>query len=439
MKMRYRHKKGKKLRLLLLLIASIFAASFLAIYAMIYNYISKINFVDDKEHWPKANITEANSDSHTNAVNDEISRSSVVSEGSRFIDDQLNMQRLEDASKRGRDEKDLPVLKQDSSQIQDMQRQQQNPEPDKKAANTDEVSNAAGRLFGKQDMNDSISAEYNGNSLDEEIAEIEAIIDDKVMNILLIGQDLASKNSSSNESFALFTVNKRSKKLITTSFYNNIYLYIPDVGNERLVTAYKLGGTRLLQETLEKNFGIVIDGFIMADYSAYIDIVDLIGGVELDIAEQELAPLNRNIREINDQLGFYENADLVYNEGKTLLTGKQALGYSRNWYDDDGKLISHGNQKAVVLSILNKVKDFNIIQMNGFLNEILPKITTNLSESKIVEFIIMLPFYFNYGIDYLTLPVNGTEKKLRLNGRTVLDFHREQNISQLRSKLYALQ
>lgn len=458
MKMRYRHKSGKKLRLLLLLIASVFATSFLAIFAMIYNYISKINFVDDKGHWPKVNMAEDNFESNTNAVNDDISLSSAVSdkkagfddnmeqeqaniiyETSRFFDDPLNIKKLEDESKSGQDENDLPVLKQDRIQIQDMQRLQDTPGPDNKETNTDGGSNIAGKLYDGQDKADGISTEFIESSPDEEEADIEPIKDDKVTNILLIGHDLACKNSSSTESFALFTINKRSKKLITTSFYNNIYLYIPGVGKERLVTAYKLGGTRLLQETLEKNFGIVIDGFIMADYSAYIDIVDLIGGVELDIADQELDPLNRNIREINTQLGYSEDADLINKEGKTVLNGKQALGYSRNWYDDYGKLISHGNQKAVVLSILNKVKDFNIIQMNGFLNEVLPKITTNLSEGKIIEFIIMLPFYFNYKIDYLTLPLNGTEKKLRLNGITVLDFHRKQNISQLRSRLYALQ
>lgn len=472
MKMRCRRKDGKKIKLLVLLTASIFAASFLAVFAVIYNYISKINFVDEKEHWPKVNTVEdnynnykshINNDSHTNALNDDNRRSGAASdkmnglqeaegqdkarkiyERGRDIEDRLNIHGLEEDNSQGGTKKDLPAMKQNGDQIQDMQMLQNNSGASIKAANTDELSEddgskAAGPHYGEQGKADGTSAEYSFNGLDEDEPDIEPIIDEKVINILLIGQDFTDKNDTGEESFALFTVNKRSKKLVTTSFYSNMYLYIPGVGKERLRTAYKLGGTRLLQDTLEKNFGIVIDGFIMADYSAYIDIVDLIGGVELDIAACELAPLNRNIREINAQLGFSEDTDLIYNEGRNVLNGKQALGYSRNWYDDYGKLISHGNQKAVVLSILNKVKDFNVIRMNAFLNEVLPEITTNLSESKIVEFIIMLPIYINYALDYLTLPVKGTEKKLSLNGMTVLDFNSRQNISQLRSRLYALQ
>jgi len=350
------------------------------------------------------------------------------------------MQESKEANTGNREGKDIPVLKQETNQNQGLT------ETGEKQLGAEQI------LSGRQSQGVKQDTANNGKAFGSNEAEpdkgknrsddiepiIEPIRDDKVMNFLLIGQDLPSKNSSINESFALFTVNKRSKKLITTSFYSNLYLYIPGVGKERLATAYKLGGADLLIKTLEKNFGLVIDGFFMADYSAYIDIVDLIGGVELDISEQELEPVNRNIREINAQLGYREDADLIKSQGKSLLNGKQALGYSRNWYTKDDKFISHGNQKAVILSIINEVRSFNIIKMNAFLNEILPRITTNLSQSRIMELIVMLPMYFNYNIDYLTLPVKGTETKILLDGKTVLDYNSEQNLAQIRSVLYAM-
>ena len=268
---------------------------------------------------------------------------------------------------------------------------------------------------------------------------VEPIIDDKVMNLLLIGHDAICSDNTSPESFAILTVNKRTKKLVTTTLANNLYLYIPDIGKERLLTAYRSGGTELLIKTLEKNFGVVIDAYVMADYSAYIDIVDIIDGVEIVLAKEEIEPVNRNIREINKQLGHSAEADIITGKGLQLLNGKQALGYSRNWYTPKGELISYGNQKAVILSILNKVKSFNLIQMNGFLNEVLPMITTNLPESRILELIIMLPSYFKYGTENLSLPVQGSEKKRRVNGRTVLEYNVEENLSQLYRHLYAKQ
>lgn len=550
MKMRYRksnrkiNKKRKTLKIVLLTLAGFILLSGLAVYAILYSYISKINFIDKQvspyntgmspdysdadsagnpDEYVAAGSSEADFKPDGKAGNDKAHQSSTISEAagpdSRYgsggydagyssagpggygagynsyaesseynsgYDSQagkdgynavidyyayLNregagqdnhadysregagfdagsgtgghffMQEAKEAAAGSREGKDMPVLKQETGRNQDL-------------TGTDDKLPVTGQMLsGIQNQGGNPAAADKGKAMGSKEGEtdkdkvensdaepaIEPIRDDKVMNLLLIGQDLASKNSSSNESFALFTVNKRSKKLITTSFYNNLYVYIPGVGKERLATAYELGGADLLIKTLEKNFGLVVDGFIMADYSAYIDIVDLIGGVELDISEQELEPVNRNIREINTQLGYSEDADLISSKGKILLNGKQALGYSRNWYTKEGKFISHGNQKAVILSILNEVRSFNIIKINAFLNEILPKITTNLSQSRIMELIVMLPMYFNYSIDYLTLPVKGTETRLMLDGRTVLDYNSEQNLAQIRSILYAMQ
>jgi len=407
--MKMRRVIRKAYRLALLITIGILGLAGLMIYAILHNYISKINFVNDnlppiesveKDPDIKADDNKYISDkSLTDTAAgfsiQENKKESLVYEVSQDIDDKLNMQ--EETNDQSTME--LPVIKQDDGKVQ-------------KLSVTDEHA-------------------------DEEVL-VEPIIDDKVTNILLIGRDLATDNNSIIESFALLTVNKRSEKLVVTRFSGQLYLNVPGVGKDRLVTAYRVGGTDLLAQTLEKNFGLIIDGFLMTDYSVYIDIVDIIGGVDLFVSQDELAPINRNIREINQQLGYSMEEDLIFNAGKITLNGKQALGYSRNWYTDDGEFISYGNQKAVVLSILDKVKGFNLIEMNNFLNEVLPKVTTNLPKSRIMEFILLLPLYLDYGIDYISLPVKGTEKKIYINGYTVLDYNSEQNLSKLHSTLYAM-
>jgi LCP family protein required for cell wall assembly len=264
----------------------------------------------------------------------------------------------------------------------------------------------------------------------------EVIADDSVMNLLLIGTDVKSSNNTNTECLALFTVNRKSKKLITTTISNNLYLEIPGIGKNRLVTAYRTGGAELLADTIEMNFGIRVDGYVMTDYSTYIEIVDTISGVDVKIADAELEPVNRNIREINKQLEAKADADLLMADGSYNLNGKQALAYSRSWYSDDGDYISPGKQKVIILAILDKVKKFNIIELNGFLNAVLPNISTNLPEKSIMELILMLPVYFKYDIAYFTLPVKGTENKIRKEGYTVLDIDMQKNISELHESLY---
>lgn len=418
-----------------MLVFSILVLTGLTFYSIVHNYISKINIIDNDLSQYDSNLSDQALISTYNAASKEdkdLTDHDGVNDA--YIEEKKETSDYEDYYS-FIEQLNMPVIinndkPMESDSERSSQLEEKSDESAKSSNNTEkEIFNTDIQVELSEDLKQYIQT----------INNIEPKIDDKVTNLLLIGRDLAGNDNSYIHSFALFTINKRSKKLIATSFSNNMYLYIPGIGMERLLTAYNVGGANLIIKTLEKNFGLQIDGYIMADYSAYICIVDTIGGVELTISNEELAPVNRNIREINAQLGLKTDEDLLDDKGLTLLNGKQALGYSRNWYDEAGEFISSGNQKAVILSILNKVKNFNIIEMNGFLNELLPKITTNLSESKIIEIIVMLPIYFGYGIDYLSLPVKGSERKLKIDGNTVIIYNSGQNLSQLYSRLYAKQ
>lgn len=444
----------KTIKMILLISICVLGLTAFIIYSILSNYIKKINIIDDSS-LTNTQISEIpaladDKDVLNHGATDitkkqgtdkpsEQKQKDEVYEVYQGIADQLNMQELESEEE---DNENTPGRDQYTALPFDTQ-----------VFNNISLSNAAEMNLNHQNKADGGTTQDKGTVVDsqedknvstdaiepEDEDSIMPIIDDKVMNLLLIGQDAQCSDNTSPESFAIFTVNKRAKKLVTTTLANNLYLNIPDIGKERLVTAYRRGGAALLKKTLEKNFGIIIDGYIMADFSAYIDIVNCIGGVEIVIAKEELDPVNRNIRKINTQLGHNPEADIISEKGLVVLNGKQALGYSRNWYTPKGDLISYGNQKAVILSILNKVKSFSLIEMNGFLNEVLPKITTNLSEGRILEFIVMLPVYFNYGIENLSLPIKGTEKKFRVDGKTVLDYNVKKNLAQLYNHLYASQ
>lgn len=444
--MKIRHRIGKAVKFGLLIILCFLVLTALSVYAILHNYIKKINIIDD-DALIKANDTapvHAGSDNYLDGDNSTMSKNegkndktthqtaSVFYESYQGFKNQLNMQELNDS-----EEADINLSAAERYAAQGQKQDYtannnflENPSAGQNMAETDGKRKQSAKITETDDeqAEDNISSEY-----------MEAMAEDKVMNLLLIGKDAASSDNTNTESFAVFTVNKRSKKLITTTFSGNIYLNIPGKGKGSLTDAYNIGGIDLVTQTLEKNFGLPISGFIMADYSAYIDMVDSIGGVEIAVAKDELAPVNRNIKEINKQLGNNSEDDLLSAHGNIVLNGKQALGYSRSWYSEKGDFISSGNQKAVIFSILSKVRSFNIIEMNGFLSEVLPKITTNLSESRIMELIVMLPVYFNYGIEYLSVPIKGTEKKIRVDGRTVLVYNSKQNLSSLHSLLYAMQ
>lgn len=267
--------------------------------------------------------------------------------------------------------------------------------------------------------------------------EPELMEDRDVMNILLIGSDTRSEEENGrSDSMTLLTMNKKTGKIITTSFLRDIYLPIPGKGENRLNAAFSLGGAELLLKTLQQNFRIKIDKYIMADFFTFINIVDTIGGITLEVREDDLDTINGYIRDINDILGEAAEADILKESGYVLLNGKQALGYSRNRYTSRGDFDRTDKQREVLITIYEKVKKLNFIELNGFLNTILPQITTNFKENEILAQLFTISAYFQYDLEQWSVPMQGTYVGRRIDGMQVLEIDFEENIAELYKRLY---
>ena len=154
-----------------------------------------------------------------------------------------------------------------------------------------------------------------------------------VMNILLLGTDARSKNDRGrSDSMILVSINKATKEIVLTSFLRDIYLAIPDIESTRLNHAYAYGGADLVIDTLEKNFKIKIDKYAQVDFSSFITVVDAVGGVEINVTEEELPYISNYLLEINRLEGDPQGSGNLKSAGKQLLNGKQALAYSRIRY-----------------------------------------------------------------------------------------------------------
>ncbi len=261
--------------------------------------------------------------------------------------------------------------------------------------------------------------------------------DSKVTNILLIGSDTRiSDDRGRSDSMIVITINKETKKIVATSFLRDIYLQIPGKENNRLNTAYAYGGADLLLETIERNFKFKIDKYIIVDFFAFIDIVDAIGGITMEVQESEQDTINSYIKEINKIQGEASNKDLLSETGTMILNGKQALGYARNRYSTNGDFDRTGRQREVLLAIYEKIKDQNLVEMNDFLNIMLPQITTNFTEKEIMSHILMLPTYFEYEMEEFNIPLRGTYSNHNIRGMEVLGIDFEDNINEIYDRLY---
>lgn len=284
---------------------------------------------------------------------------------------------------------------------------------------------------------------------EDEIAELEEKIkrnistseikfDKNVLNILLIGSDSRkSGGTGRSDAMILISVNKKTKTITATSILRDIYLKIPgrDKSN-RINAAFAYGGADLLLDTIEQNFKIEVDKYVIIDFYAFIDLVDAVGGVSLDVTEEDIPIINGYIEEINKLTGKDIRCDCLTEAGTLLLNGKQALGYSRNRYI--GSDFSRtARQREVLEQVYNKVKKLKLTSIVDLMNRILPQITTNLKEGEIFSLILSLPSYIKYDIKQGAIPAKGTYENMNIRGMAVLGIDFEKNVRLLHESIYA--
>lgn len=252
---------------------------------------------------------------------------------------------------------------------------------------------------------------------------------ENIINIVLVGQDRREgQGRQRSDSMILCTINKEKKTITMTSFLRDIYVSIPGYYRQRLNVAYLLGGYKTLNATLEHNFGVSADHCVEVDFSGFENIINVLGGVDVELTEAEAKYLNRR-GNWDVQKG---PVDWTLKEGVNTLTGAQALAYSRiRALDNDwGR---SNRQRTVLSALLAKAKTMSLTQLNEFANQILPMIATDMTPSEITGYLMELfPLLGDLNIKTQTIPANGTWQYATIDGNAVITVNFEKNQQILR-------
>lgn len=260
--------------------------------------------------------------------------------------------------------------------------------------------------------------------------------DKDVYNVLLIGTDARSAGERGrSDSMILVSINKRTRRVVMTSFLRDIYLAIPNVESTRLNHAYAYGGADLLMDTLEQNFRIQIDKYVQVNFFSFVDAIDSVGGVEIDVTDAEVSYINNGLREINRLKGNPENKYQISRSGKQTLNGAQALSYARIRYigTDFGRT---ERQRKVLEQLIQKTGKLSLIEKKEMLDLILPEVTTNIQEDEMFSLILNADKYMRYERRQCRVPNDGTWWNLTIRGMAVLGMDFEKNIDYIRSNIY---
>ena len=209
---------------------------------------------------------------------------------------------------------------------------------------------------------------------------------DGYTNIALFGIDNRSTGkyeSGNSDCIMIASINNDTKEVRLISVYRDSFLAVDDDDHLRkLNAAYAKGGPTGAVAALNKNLDLDIKEYVAVDFNAVMEVVDALGGIELDITSKEAETMKIYINEMNEVMGT--NGTAVSGPGLQTVNGIQALAYCRDRYsggDDYGRT---ERQRTVISKIVEKAKAASLPTLNKVIDELFPDISTSLSSSEIL-------------------------------------------------------
>ena len=226
--------------------------------------------------------------------------------------------------------------------------------------------------------------------------------DKSVINILLIGSDASAKDPTRANSadrgntdvMMVASVDIKNKTIKLVSFMRDSYTYLDQFDRyAKLNAACANGGPAYLVETIENDYKIEIDVYVLVDFDSFVQVINILGGVDVNVpahVASRLAGLN----------GYFPSGD-------AHLTGEQALRFCRVRYSDaDGDVSRVARQRQVINAIINKCKGATLGEINAVADVILANIRTNISQKTILSYAAkaVSDNWANFTVSQMTMP-----------------------------------
>lgn len=245
----------------------------------------------------------------------------------------------------------------------------------------------------------------------EYISSSELYSDAEQINILLVGTDAREADEQSrSDTMMLVTLDKKNGEIKLTSFLRDSYVEIAGRKKKnKLNSAYFRGGIQGLVDTLELNFKVDIPYYILVDFEIFREIVDTLGGINVDVTEKESYYTYHS-----GEVGVPVRIEAGEN---VLLNGEQALWYSRIRYLDSDFMRTQ-RQRKVITAIIDKAKQQKPADLYKLAEKIIPMVKTNISSDEMMKigFDAITKKAFNFPVVQQSIPADGTWKNQSISG-----------------------
>lgn len=244
------------------------------------------------------------------------------------------------------------------------------------------------------------TADNNQQTSEEKITEAEVTEEEREEitegseTFAIFGVDSRSDQigkGTRSDSIMVANINHETKQIKVASIYRDTYVDIDGHGLDKITHAHSFGGPELAIDTLNRNFDLDIDKYITVNFGNVAEIINDIGGIDLDITSEELKYINGYIDEIN-RVNETDSAHIT-ETGTQHVDGTQAVAYSRIRYTAGGDYKRAERQRTVLLKLFEEAKKQSNIKLIGIANKMLKEIGTNYSSDEVFDVLYYLSKY----------------------------------------------
>ena len=263
-----------------------------------------------------------------------------------------------------------------------------------------------------------------------EILADEPMKEEGVTNILLIGD-------GRSVAMILVSISNRTKTIYLTSLLRDIYVEIPGHEGNRLNAAYSFGGPELLLKTIKQNLDIEVNRYVQVNFQAFANLIDAVGGVDLELTNEEVQLVNAYLNEYNMLENRPMDTDYLPSDASGLLhlNGPQALAYSRNRYigSDFGRT---ERQRKILEAVFHQLPSSVLTNLDDMIDGILPNLTTNISKNECYALSLDAPKLLTYELVQASIPIAGSYQNVTIRKMSVLQVDFEKNKEFIRTRIY---
>lgn len=263
----------------------------------------------------------------------------------------------------------------------------------------------------------------------------EVDLGDGYTNVALFGVDSRDGNlgkGNRTDCIIVASLNNETKEIKMVSVYRDTLLDLSEGTYQKCNAAYSYGGPVMAINMLNMNLDLDIQDYVTVDFGAISDAIDLLGGVEIDVTDEEAKYLNKYLQETANSAG--KEAHFLDGGGHLLLDGAQATTYARIRSTAGGDFTRTERQRLVIEKMFEKALTADLGTINAIIDAVFPQVSTSFTLQEILTY---ASAYSQYTLgDNIGFPIDQTTDTLSGLGSIVIPQDLVSNVTQLHEFLF---